>query len=35
MFKKIGFESLVTNDSKLIAGAKKIILPGVGSFDDY
>ena len=33
MFKKIGFDSIVTNDSKLISGAKKIILPGVGSFD--
>ena len=33
MLKKIGFSSNVTSDIKLISSAKKIILPGVGSFD--
>jgi glutamine amidotransferase len=33
MLKKIGADSILTSDSKLIASAKKIILPGVGHFD--
>jgi glutamine amidotransferase len=33
MLKKIGAESLITNDSEKIAEAEKIILPGVGAFD--
>ena len=32
--KKIGAESIVTGDPDLIAGADKIILPGVGAFSD-
>ena len=32
--KKIGAESIVTGDPELIAGADKIILPGVGAFSD-
>lgn len=32
--KAIGAEALVTGDPKLIAGAKRIILPGVGAFGD-
>ena len=33
MLKKIGVDSEITNDIKVIVKAKKIILPGVGSFD--
>lgn len=33
MLKKIGVETEITNDHGVIANAKKIILPGVGSFD--
>lgn len=33
MFKKIGFESIITNDKEKIRQASKIILPGVGSFN--
>src|SRR6185295_11835690 len=33
MFKRIGVESEVTGDKEKIAGAKKILLPGVGAFD--
>lgn len=32
--KKIGAESVVTNDEKVIKNADKIILPGVGAFGD-
>jgi glutamine amidotransferase len=34
IFKKIGFESEISGDKKVIENADKIILPGVGSFDD-
>lgn len=34
MFNKIGFESKISNDKKVIETADKLILPGVGSFDD-
>jgi glutamine amidotransferase len=34
MFKRIGEEVIVTDDLELIARAKKILLPGVGSFDN-
>jgi imidazole glycerol-phosphate synthase subunit HisH len=33
MLNKIGFDSLITNDHKLIANADKLILPGIGHFD--
>ncbi len=33
MLKKIGQESIITNDLKIISKADKIILPGVGAFD--
>lgn len=33
MLKKIGEDSIITNDIKLIAEADRYILPGVGSFD--
>jgi len=33
MIKKIGYESIITQDIKIIKRAEKIILPGVGSFD--
>jgi len=33
MLKKIGEKSIITNDLAVIEKAKKIILPGVGSFD--
>lgn len=31
MFKKIGFQSEISNDRKVIEKADKLILPGVGS----
>ena len=33
MLKKIGCDSIITSDLGLISQAKKLILPGVGSFD--
>lgn len=33
MLKKIGVESEITNDRRLISRADKLILPGVGAFD--
>jgi len=33
ILKKIGFESVITNDKKVITQATKLILPGVGHFD--
>ncbi|MFA6980582.1 MAG: imidazole glycerol phosphate synthase subunit HisH [Ignavibacteriaceae bacterium] len=33
MLKRIGVDSIISNDKKLIENADKIILPGVGSFD--
>ncbi len=33
MIKNIGYESTITHDVEIIKQAKKIILPGVGSFD--
>ncbi|WP_282160174.1 imidazole glycerol phosphate synthase subunit HisH [Ulvibacterium marinum] len=33
MLKKIGSESIITSDPKAISSAKKLILPGVGSYD--
>lgn len=33
MLKKLGYEAIVTSDPKILMNAKKIILPGVGSFD--
>jgi imidazole glycerol-phosphate synthase subunit HisH len=33
MIKKIGYESVISNDKDIIRGAEKLILPGVGSFD--
>ena len=33
MYKKIGFQSIVTNDIKTIEKAEKLILPGVGYYD--
>lgn len=34
MIKKIGYESIITSDIEEIKKAKKLILPGVGSFDN-
>jgi len=34
MLKKIGVDSVITSDLDTISNAKKIILPGVGSFDN-
>lgn len=31
----LGQETVVTNDSKLIKSADKVVLPGVGSFGCY
>lgn len=33
MFKKIGYESIITSDHEEIKNAKVLILPGVGAFD--
>ena len=33
MLNRIGVESVITGDRKQIQDAKKLILPGVGSFD--
>ena len=33
MLKKVGAEGIISSDSTTIAGAEKLILPGVGSFD--
>jgi glutamine amidotransferase len=33
-FKKIGVESVITNDKQVIIDADKVILPGVGAFGD-
>lgn len=33
MLKKIGYESEITSDHQVIQSAKKLILPGVGAFD--
>ena len=33
MLKKLRVESVITSDKRIIQNAKKIILPGVGSFD--
>jgi len=33
MLKKIGFDSRISADPAVIAGAEKLILPGVGAFD--
>ncbi|HLP55765.1 MAG TPA: imidazole glycerol phosphate synthase subunit HisH [Fluviicola sp.] len=34
MLKKIGTESMITSDPEVIANAPKLILPGVGAFDN-
>jgi glutamine amidotransferase len=34
MLDKIGADNIITNDPKIIRNASKIILPGVGSFDN-
>jgi glutamine amidotransferase len=33
ILKRIGEESVITSDKEVVAGASKLILPGVGSFD--
>lgn len=33
-FEKVGHEALVTNDSLVLAAADKLVLPGVGAFED-
>ena len=33
MLKKIGVESIITDDAKIVSEASKLILPGVGSYD--
>lgn len=34
MFKKIGYQSVISNDPDIIRSAGKIILPGIGTFDE-
>ncbi len=34
MFRRLGFEAIVTSDPKEIEAATKLILPGVGAFDN-
>lgn len=34
MIKKVGGESIITSDPQVVYDAKKLILPGVGSFDN-
>ena len=34
MLKKVGTDSVVSSDASVIASAEKIVLPGVGSFDN-
>lgn len=33
-FEKVGHPAVVTNDPAVVAGAEKIVLPGVGAFED-
>ncbi len=33
-FEKVGFEALVTSDPAQVAAADKVVLPGVGAFED-
>jgi imidazole glycerol-phosphate synthase subunit HisH len=33
MIRKLGFSSVISSDPQIIAGASKLILPGVGAFD--
>jgi glutamine amidotransferase len=34
MFKKVGQEAIISSDIEIIKNAKKLLLPGVGSFDN-
>lgn len=33
-FERVGHEAVVTNDSRVVADAEKVVLPGVGAFED-
>ena len=33
-FEKVGYEAAITNDPAVIASAAKVVLPGVGAFED-
>jgi glutamine amidotransferase len=33
-FEKVGHQALVTNDPEVVARARKVVLPGVGAFED-
>lgn len=33
-FEKVGYEAIVTDDPKRVAAASKVVLPGVGAFED-
>jgi len=33
MFKRLGFQAIISNDPAVIASAERLILPGVGAFD--
>jgi len=33
-FEKVGFDAVVTADPKVVLGAEKVVLPGVGAFPD-
>ncbi len=34
MLRRLGYQSVITSDPEIIAGADRIILPGVGAFDN-
>jgi glutamine amidotransferase len=33
-FEKVGFQAVITSDPAVVASAKKVVLPGVGAFED-
>ncbi|MES1159253.1 MAG: imidazole glycerol phosphate synthase subunit HisH [Bacteroidota bacterium] len=33
-FERLGYETVITNDKQLVAGAQRLVLPGVGAFAD-
>ena len=33
-FEKVGYEALVTSEPEMVAAATKLVVPGVGAFED-